>query len=79
MIRKGKEENDSNSEVEGSKVKFDMYNVLQLFETLKNTLLFVYGMMGLDLYIQNRVYDIYKHEDEKLFRTTENATKLAIR
>ena len=60
-------------------LKFDVFNVLELFESLKRTIVFVYGLLGLDKYVMWRVYGIYHQEDEKLFRTTENAAKLIIR
>ena len=60
-------------------LKFDVFNVLELFDSLKRTIVFVYGLFGLDKYIMWRVYGIYHQEDEKLFRTTENAAKLIIR
>jgi hypothetical protein len=60
-------------------IKFDAFNVVELFESLKRTIIFVYGLFGLDKYILYRVYGIYHQDDDKKFRTTENATKLCIR
>lgn len=74
-----KEEQREDGTISSAFVKFDVFNVLELFEALKRTIVFVYGLFGLDKYIVQRVYGIYHQEDDKLFRTTENATKLCIR
>ena len=57
-------------------VKFDAYNVVELFETLKRNITYIYGLFGIEKYILMRVYGKYNYEDNVQFRTTENAIKL---
>ena len=72
-VQRDKHADESTSE---DFVKFDAYNVVELFETLKRNITFIYGLFGLDKYIIKRVYGIYNYEDNMQFRTTENAKKL---
>ena len=76
LKRTVKEEQKEDGTISSSSVKFDVFNVVELFDTLKRTIVFIYGLFGLEKYIIWRVYGIYHQEDDKLFRTTENATKL---
>lgn len=72
-------------------IKFDGYNVNELFESLRRTIMFVYGLFGLEKYILLRVYGIYHTQDDQMSfvepdqnsssfgYTIENAKKLCIR
>ena len=72
-VRQSKHADGSTSE---DFVKFDVFNVIELFENLRRNITFIYGLFGLDKYILKRVYEIYNFEDNMQFRTTENAKKL---
>lgn len=76
MRRVVKEDQNHDGTINSESIKFDVFNVPELFETLKKTIVFIYGLFGLEKYILQRVYGIYHQEDDKLFMTTENATKL---
>ena len=79
LKRAVKENQNSDGTKTNAFIKFDVFNVLELFESLKRTIVFVYGLFGLDKYIVYRIYGIYHQEDDRRFQTTENATKLCIR